>query len=93
MKDKQMKGNLFHDDAPTGSIEKFSLSDLHFGDHEVPLSALGEQDVVVPSDMGRDHQVDHGPIHKGSTVDEQHYGKKGQGYSENSKSSGRGSKK
>jgi hypothetical protein len=82
MKDK----SLFHDSAPTGVIEKHSLADLHHGDHEAPLTALGEQHVVVKSPMGQDHP-DHLPMtSKGSTKDQSHHGHKSTEYVTHSKS-------
>jgi hypothetical protein len=81
---------LFHDDHPTGTIEKHNLADLHQGDHEGPLSATGLQDVVVPSEMGRDF-ADHQPtLHKGGIKDQSHFGEGGSSYDKESKSMGSG---
>lgn len=90
MKDKMMSSDLYHDDAPTGSIEKYSLSDLHQGDHEAPLTALGMEEVVVSAPMGED-KPDYKPVTaKGAVKDQQHGGSKGGagGYSKTSKSEG-----
>lgn len=57
---KQDKGGLFHDSAPTGTLEKLSLSELHDGDHMKPLTALGAQATKVSTGMGEDHP-DHTP--------------------------------
>ena len=68
-----MKDNM-KDSAPTGTIEKCPLADLHQGDHEVPLTALGMQKVVVSATMGED-SPDHVPTtSKGSTKDQSHHG-------------------
>ena len=81
---------LFHDDHPTGTISKHNLADLHFGDHEGPLSAAGQQEVVVPSQMGRDFP-DHKPmLAKGGVKDEQLLGKDSASYPKMSKSMGSG---
>jgi len=88
MKDKMMDSDVFADSAPTGTLEKLPLADLHHGDHEVPLSASGLQHVVVPSPMGQDHP-DHVPMtSKGSTKDQAHHGegKGGHMYQEKSHS-------
>jgi hypothetical protein len=69
-----MGGDLFHDDHPTNTISKHPLSELHYGDHESPLSASGLQGVVETSPMGSDHP-DHKPvIAKGMTKDQAHHG-------------------
>lgn len=48
-------------DDSKGTLQKFSLSDLHQGDHRSPLSALGGQSVVESSPMGSD-APDHKPV-------------------------------
>lgn len=86
MKDKSMSSSLYHDDAPTGMISKHPLSELHQGDQEVPLAALGMQEVVVSAAMGSD-QPDYTPVTaKGATKDQSHSGNKKASYSEKSKS-------
>jgi hypothetical protein len=92
MKDKSMGGGLFHDDAPTGTLSKHPLSELHHGDHETPLTATGEQLLVDPSPMGSDHP-DHVPtLAKGSIKDEQHHGAGKTPYKETGQSVGKGSR-
>lgn len=91
MKDKMMKddvkGDVFHDSAPTGTIEKTPLESLHEGDVEVPLTATGRQKVVITVPMGQDH-ADHTPVtSKGPTKDQSHHGGEGKtSYSEKTKS-------
>lgn len=47
-------------------LEKHNLADLHHGDHEGPLSALGLQKVVESHPMGSD-SPDHKPnLNKGA---------------------------
>lgn len=89
MKDKMMSSDLYHDDAPTGAVEKFSLADLHQGDHEAPLTGLGMQEVVVSAAMGEDHP-DHKPVlSKGPVKDQAHRGGMGVSVEKVSKSSGK----
>lgn len=73
--DKEMKMEKLSGDA-TNVIEKCPLSSLHDGDQEVPLMAAGKQDVVVSMPMGSDMPDNKPMVAKGSTKDEQHYGKK-----------------
>lgn len=73
---KDMSSDLFHDDAPTGMISKHELSELHYGEYEVPLAAAGMQQVVVEAAMGQDHP-DYTPVlAKGPTKDQSHFGMK-----------------
>lgn len=58
--DPMMKEGLFHDSHPTGTLNKEPLQGLHDGQHNGPLSALGEQKVVVSHPMGSD-SPDHKP--------------------------------
>lgn len=78
------------DYADTGVLEKMPLSSLHMGDQEVPLKALGMQDVVVVAPMGRDSAMGHyKPTNaKGDLKDQSHYGSDDLG-SEESKSKGK----
>lgn len=77
---KEMK-----DSSPTGTLSKHGLSELHDGDHHAPLTALGKQEVVQSSPMGRD-MGDHKPsLSKGGLKDAAHAG----GGSRMAKGSGR----
>lgn len=72
--DPMMKEGLFHDSHPTGTLNKEPLQDLHDGQHKGPLSALGEQKVVVSHPMGSD-SPDHQPkIAKGGGLHDQSKG-------------------
>lgn len=90
VKDSAMKsGSSFGEQ--TGTISKHSLSELHHGDHETPLTALGQQSVVESHSMGSD-SPDHVPtLHKGGIKDQSHFGGGKAGYSEVSKSLGKDS--
>ena len=58
MKDKAMSG--MGDTAPTGTLSKHPLSELHQGEEEAPLLALGKQEYKVSSPMGKE-MADHVP--------------------------------
>lgn len=66
----KMKDMGIHGSNPTGTISKHPLSELHHGDQESPLKALGMQAVVESHPMGRD-MASHVPVvSKGSSLRE-----------------------
>lgn len=74
-KELKMKDSDYKEGGP---LSKFSLADLHDGDHHSPLTALGKQKVLEVHPMGSD-MPDHKPVLAKGSLKDQSQSSKGKG--------------